>query len=102
MRFRKDPHFERNLLKQPAMKDALKTATGRMVSAARTLAPTGTTRTDRYRESFYVAEEGDMVALASSDPGSVALEFGSRNNSPHATERRAVGAAGYRFRDEGP
>ena len=48
-----------------------------------------------------VVEDGGNVYISNTDHGGHLLEFGSKNNPPHAPLRRGVQAAGLRFIDEG-
>lgn len=96
--FRRNPFFQRELVRQREYKDARIEAAQEIADAAASIAPVDE---GEYRDSFYVAEDGDMIAAASSDIASVVNEFGGTNHPTFATLRRAVGVAGFGFGDKG-
>lgn len=76
--------------------DAARRAVGEVIKAnAEAIAPEGTT--GEYHRSFYVSEEGSVGTL---DPFGHLVEWGSVNNAPYATLRRAVTASGLVLDEE--
>lgn len=51
-------------------------------------------------QAIEVEGRGENVAVTNLDYAGHLIEWGSRNNPPHAPLRRAVRAAGYRLQEE--
>jgi hypothetical protein len=91
-RFVRDRAFERELQAEPEFKAFMDNATVSVADMARDLAPE---HTGYYKRRIRAI--GRRVRTL--DPFDFLIEFGSKNNPAYAPLRRAVRAAGLRFRD---
>lgn len=94
--FKRNPRFERELQKDPAIRDKLRDPAKVALSAAQSATPA------RMNSGWYVEDTDTGVRIGTTNPFFHLIEWGSVNNSPRAPLRRAVRAAGARLEETGP
>lgn len=101
--FRPNPRFGAEVRKQPAYRATLVEAAGAVRDQAAQLADAVQAPWMRRAgaDTIEVDATGEDVAVVNRDFGGHLMEFGGRNNPPHAPLRRGVQAAGLRL-DEHP
>lgn len=104
MIFKANPGLAKELAAQPEHKRALADAAKPARDEAQRLADAAGAPWMRRRgaaDTVVVDATGDEVLLVNTDHAGHLMEFGGRNNPPHAPLRRGVQAAGLRL-DEHP
>jgi hypothetical protein len=96
--FRRNPRAIAELRLDPKYRLLRRAAARAAAEAARQVAPVGAT--GAYQRSIRVGEEGDVVAVTSSDAFAHLVEFGSVNNPAYAPLRRGARAAGLDLRGD--
>ena len=96
--FRLSPGFRQKLERSPTIQTMKRREANKVRRTAQALAPRGT---EHYAKSLSVQEDGDQVAVVSTDIAAHLIEFGSVNNPVYAPLRRAAEAQGLRLKDTG-
>lgn len=98
MRFLPDPTVRQQVERQAAFKRAVTGHAERAATQVRAVAPRG--ESGRYQRSIVVIDQGDTVAVASTDFAAHIVEWGSVNNPPYAPLRRGARAAGLDLKQD--
>lgn len=93
--FRRNPRFEKELAKDPGIRESLRAPAQRAAAAAQSAAP------HRMASGFYVEDTDTGVRVGTTNSFFHLIEWGSVNNSPQAPLRRAVRATGARLEETG-
>lgn len=98
-----NPGFSKEIMDEPETLEGLaESAEGARQHAENFAAAAGGPWMPRAgEEQIQVTESGGNVYIVNTDHAGHLLEWGSKNNPPHAPLRRGVQAAGLRFKDEG-
>lgn len=97
--FRKNPAFEREIKRDPHYKTGLLDATREVKRNAEIIAQQSLD-TGRYGRSFVIEETHDGYAVGNTDIAAHLQEWGSVNNPPRGTLRRAALAAGLDLHEQ--
>ncbi len=95
-RFKPNPRFEEELRREPGVRALLKSA------AEQTVARASGEAHRKFSSGFYVDDDGETVTAGTTNPFFHLEEWGSANNPPRATLRKAARATGARLEESGP
>lgn len=94
-------HLVSDLQKQAEHRQALREAAKSVASFASTFASQAREPwMKRQSRTIEIQQDTDVTAVVNTDYAAHLSEWGSKNNSAHAPLRRAVQAAGLRFRED--
>jgi hypothetical protein len=100
-RFRANPHLAEELAEQQENRQALRAAAQAVGDRASMFARQAHEPwMRRQAETIAVEEDGNSVAVVNTDYAAHLVEWGGRNNPPHAVLRRAVRAVGLKLHEE--
>jgi hypothetical protein len=100
-RFKVDKGFDKDLAKQEENRKALHNAAQAVADHASAFTrQAGAPWMRRQSQTIVVQQDGDATYVVNTDYAGHLMEWGSRNNPPHAPLRRAVRAAGLSLREE--